>query len=123
MKRRKREGQSYRLLETAWQNALERHCERPSVGVTLRTGHVAHFELSTNMTACNGNNVSMMLQHQFPCCTLCLCKSILHVSVDLVNSWVRLGLLVHWNPIAKCPLRLVPARGSENRNGLLIEGF
>lgn len=93
----------------------------------LRTGHIVHFELSTNMTACNGNNISMMLQHQLAFCVLCFCKSILHVSSDSVDSWVRLSLLVHWGLIAKCPPRLVQARGSGNRisvaYGILYEAL
>jgi hypothetical protein len=52
----------------------------------------------------------MLLQHQFPFTTLCLCKSILHVSDDLVNSWI---LLDHLVLTAKCPLRLVPGKVTE----------
>jgi hypothetical protein len=93
----------------------ERHDKRPSVVVMFQTGHIVHFELSTNMTACNGNNISMMLQHQFAFCALCLCKFILHVSADSVNSWIRLSLLAYWGLIAKCPSRLFQARGPGNR--------
>jgi hypothetical protein len=70
------------------------------------------------MTGCNGKNISMMLRHQFAFCVLCLCKSILHVSTDSVNRWVRLSLLVYWSLIAKCSPRLVKVRGWGNRMGV-----